>query len=111
MRAGRFLSAGERRQYPGEIGRRSQHDRAADEAEGCGAVAGGEPMEARPRQRGALVRDAADGVEIRPAAPAWACTVEPGPTDRALVEDSRSHGATLGFRSRGRTGDRRVAAR
>jgi hypothetical protein len=110
-RAGRFLSAGERRQYPNEIGRLSQHARAADEAEGRGAVAGGEPMEARPRQRCALVRDAADGVELRPAAPAGACAVEPGPTDRALVEDSRSHSATLGFRSRDRTEDRLAAAR
>ena len=107
----RFLSAGERRQYPGEIRRRSQHARAADEAEGGGAIAGGKAMEARPRQRCALVRDAPDGVKLRPAAPAGPCAGEPGAADRALVEDSRSHGARLGFRSRGRRGDRPAGAR
>ncbi len=76
-----------------EVGRCPQNTRAAEEADGRSAVAGGKTMKAGPRQRGALLGDAPDGRELRPAAPARVVAVQPRATDRALFQHCGSHGA------------------
>jgi hypothetical protein len=58
-----------------------------------GVIACGNVKQASAGERRAPLCDVANGVEFRAAATAWTVAVEPGATDRTLVENGGGHQA------------------